>query len=920
LLPLANVVASKSIEGLVTFLVAQAASADVHGRLLAVLVLGEVIKAASGDAQLAAALQALDFLAASKESLVGAELLIETLLETIVLKPSAAKTSQRAKLALLLALQAVDVPRVSEVVWLEQHATSPAARWATATYAMVNSADIPLEASGPLLRNLFKSLRDDTLLFLASVWTAPVDGSALVTGKLQAIALRHAEAFIQAHSQGTGSVDFQTVVPALLVALRSREKSVREGTIACLRLISAGIKDKAGVPYALDSVYGAASESVQLLKGQDVKRYLDTLLSDSASLVLDPAHIVSVHQDQMTIARGEAKKDVNYKRGVLCFLLSHVAAWSSTTARIVLLESAQAIRDASRIELLAPLLESMLSSAAMEASDEERKMAELTLDGYDRTAAVVFAERPEAWALFKQYLAVDASSAYGRDLRQLALLQLQTALFPTLPAPLQGEIVQTLVESVLDPAAAHGSDIKACLRALAPSSAIIVALLSALRPAGDSLRSSKRNKQDAESQAVVVRAFHAGLAVLLESRSVESLEGNADLLAALLDTLSALLDSKAKADVNVDYTEQLLLTGLCSVAAKLDQTTVDPQTIDVTVVMKILSDTKNPQTFQQALLLISQFARLAPLVVLQNALPIFVSVGAHTSQRDDAFTFQVVEKTVASILPVMVAHLKEEDVDRPRLWAKSLDILQVFIGMSQHVPAHRKTRLFSNLVQVLGPADFLGPIVMLLLNSYAQRPRSKGVDRASAFVLPSSVLNVFDLNSRFAAVLDLAVEAKTLLLHHVGSTAETSFLRQTSILPSTSITDDAKVDFRRASTILHFIQAVCQQLPSVALSDDESRSVQATVAALLPIGFVSGQDSQVEGLPELAQASQDALDAIIRTLSVPAFAASIEPMLAGDDVEVRRVRIRIDARCSADLISLHAPLRFRSCASAQLPS
>lgn len=107
--------------------------------------------------------------------------------------------------------------------------------------------------------------------------------------------------------------------------------------------------------------------------------------------------------------------------------------------------------------------------------------------------------------------------------------------------------------------------------------------------------------------------------------------------------------------------------------------------------------------------------------------------------------------------------------------------------------------------------------------------------------------------------------------------------------PSTSITDDTKVDFRRASTILQFIQATCQQLTAVALSEEESVSVKAMVAALLPIGFVSAQDAQVEGLQDLAQASQDALDAVIRILSVPAFAASVEPLLAGDNVQVRRL-------------------------------
>lgn len=58
------------------------------------------------------------------------------------------------------------------------------------------------------------------------------------------------------------------------------------------------------------------------------------------------------------------------------------------------------------------------------------------------------------------------------------------------------------------------------------------------------------------------------------------------------------------------------------------------------------------------------------------------------------------------------------------------------------------------------------------------------------------------------------------------------------------------------------------------------------VAALLPIGFASQQETEVEGLEELAQTSQAALDAVIRILSVPAFAASIEPLLAGEDAQV----------------------------------
>lgn len=104
------------------------------------------------------------------------------------------------------------------------------------------------------------------------------------------------------------------------------------------------------------------------------------------------------------------------------------------------------------------------------------------------------------------------------------------------------------------------------------------------------------------------------------------------------------------------------------------------------------ADCRNPQTFQQGLLLISTLARLVPALVLQNVLPIFISVGANAVQRDDAYTFRVVEKvrriafsllsfgsvadqgllltfqTIESIIPVMISQRREETSDRLAFW------------------------------------------------------------------------------------------------------------------------------------------------------------------------------------------------------------------------------------------------------------
>jgi hypothetical protein len=102
------------------------------------------------------------------------------------------------------------------------------------------------------------------------------------------------------------------------------------------------------------------------------------------------------------------------------------------------------------------------------------------------------------------------------------------------------------------------------------SSVITVHVLSRLRPAEDVTRAAKRSKQDSETQAKALLAYHRGLVVILEARSMDALEGDAMLLAALLDILSSLLDSRTRSGANVDYAEQLLLTALCAVSSRVE--------------------------------------------------------------------------------------------------------------------------------------------------------------------------------------------------------------------------------------------------------------------------------------------------------------------------------------------------------------
>lgn len=52
----------------------------------------------------------------------------------------------------------------------------------------------------------------------------------------------------------------------------------------------------------------------------------------------------------------------------------------------------------------------------------------------------------------------------------------------------------------------------------------------------------------------------------------------------------------------------------------------------------------NPQTFNQALLLMAKLARLAPESVLYNVMPVFTFMGSNVFHRDDTYSFKVVQQ------------------------------------------------------------------------------------------------------------------------------------------------------------------------------------------------------------------------------------------------------------------------------------
>lgn len=127
-----------------------------------------------------------------------------------------------------------------------------------AVYRLANSSANAPSLSSHLMRSLFVTLADDTLSFLAGVWLEGVQESSRTI--LSYVALYHATAFLEAHNATQRPVDFQTVLPAILVALQHEDNRVREAALQCIAALSRlSATKKPESVYAYDAIYGPSS-------------------------------------------------------------------------------------------------------------------------------------------------------------------------------------------------------------------------------------------------------------------------------------------------------------------------------------------------------------------------------------------------------------------------------------------------------------------------------------------------------------------------------------------------------------------------------------------------------------------------------------------------------------------------------------
>ncbi|KAF6750908.1 armadillo-type protein [Ephemerocybe angulata] len=880
-----NTLRSDRFEAHLVTLVGTLQAENSHSRAFGFLVMRSLLERMSGAHQVEVANKALDALdleqlpslddLAADESLEDA-VKPETIGKAVVVKPSSKTTLAWLQVGVIAAIAKVPQPLNKTIDWFKDQDTM--SRDAGDLYVSAirklygvlnNSGTVPSLALG-LLQILFASLKSDVLSFLAGIWTSDVTELQ----RLQTLALLQATAFLEAHVQEADGIDFQTILPALLAALHGSNAQSRLAALECLKRLQIVSQSKLTQVYKFDLIYGQNSEDLQYLDQADLQRYLEALLSHSDHFENDGAYLPAFHGQHLTKAPGDKKKDSEYRKRVLCYLLSHVNALSSTNMQITLLQSIGAVTNKAKLQLLLPTVQRLLRP---NQSHHENLLLEL-LRSFNESASKDLNDSSKPfWKVYTDllhhYLRPDTSEVS----RNVLAGSLEKGLYAKLDASRQVELCKVFLKLCSEDASLQRF-CKQLLTNILNEVPVIVGLLDFYSPSSHvGERASKRAKTSESSEQYSIRE----LSFLVEILGTKPLPGSIELISHLLQVLNSIVQNLSPTEAEINYTEQLLMSAVETAANGVsDILNLSPTAIRVDVLVELIRVTENPATFHQALLLMSNLTRLAPESVLHNVMPVFTFMGSNVFHRDDSYSFSVVQKTIDGIVPVMVSSLKKAHANPLDLWASSKDFLHVFTDAVNHIPRHRRTKFFTHLVDVLGTQDFLAPVSMLLVEKVANRvARQTGQDAQSPLELPVSLVNNAPLPIRIPSLVAILEEAQRLISRSVQPEKNVPiFLSPSSEADAHTATSPLK---RRAQSLILFVGSTfTSPLPKSATTAAHPDLIVKGLVALA-----------TQDLPETHQdvikTSLVALDRLLNVLSALDFIRSVSSMMDIDDERIR---------------------------------
>ncbi|KAF4761136.1 hypothetical protein HAV15_006933 [Penicillium sp. str.  len=708
-------------------------------------------------------------------------------------------------------------------------------------------------------------------------------------------------------SSAPAGFDPQALLPFLFVALSDPSERIRRETAGVLAVIGSLYKKNTNAgdsskPWAHDAIYGKGkqSTSVAWLTTKDSQKVLErALLPGLEESILDSNHVgrtveATLRGNVLSEASGATELKKSLRLSLFTFICSHVVKMPVFAPKISLLKLVNCVEKVSTATLtseLLPVLEDwrrLNEKQVEEICSKERIVASET---EHLIAAIVTSKDKDA----VDVLLSNVSS--GDNLRPsfvAACFGQIKHIWAKIPEDRQLAASEKLLDISLGGpanAASLANNCRDVLRSIELSGAVLqqfvqkipvsITDVESVGPAPKRRRTSQSNmiamtvKDEAELSKLMDK-----MTFILEIVDSSSPETHPELVDGLFQTLAALHHFKSQIQSGMSYLLSLTLGSLLAIV-NTSKGSAKPQfdtsAIRADLVVDCVRTTDSPQVQNGALLLVGSLSVIAPELVLHSVMPIFTFMGTTVLRKDDDYSVSVIDQTIDQVVPALIQSLRNQKRD---VVSGTSELLLSFTAAFEHIPSHRRLRLFHALISKLGTQDFLFAVLAMLANRYS-------TDKDVLTLMTGLV-------SDTTPVVELTTYSKYLNLVS-DSLKPKPGISQVLLGIGSDDGRDAQsicVDLLRDLAHLFKHSSLKSKLETAFEADDEvadqSRACFSRVLTqVLSIG------EAVQSMKPVSQACGEVLGALFSTLSLVDFLDTIEVLLQGPNDELRRKVLRL---------------------------
>ncbi|KAI8932600.1 hypothetical protein NX059_010104 [Plenodomus lindquistii] len=606
------------------------------------------------------------------------------------------------------------------------------------------------------------------LSFLAAVWSSrrpiPVRLAALRAAKSSLDQVQEARVL-------------QNLLPYLIHALTDSSPLIRRSAATCVAALSASSSttSKDGV-WGSSDVYGDTSKTLPLLKEEEVSTLLTSILKPVLEeCVMDSKFIVPAIRDVLegsSTSTNQPKHALKaqLRTTILSFFASHISHTPLINVRLSILPILSfpgKVADGVRNATVLPLVQSWCRLPAAEAK-ELCEASGVAPEDADRAHLTALIPRDAKSAQILQEI-IAGKLNQDRSLLANTAFDRIVALWSTFRSEIRLMLAQSMLEiSFIESDKDFDRECRdralETLRSVRLDTATLIFLLDSIPsavqlPEGPPTKKRRRTSRSEMARVEVssqneVQQLLRKLTLVLELIEGSNPGQHPALFRNLFTVFAELQPLRQQSGSELVYLQSMVLASLAPIVdtLKIQSDTAEYQSaVRADLLIDCIRHSPSPQVQNSALLLIANLASWVPDLILHNLMPIFTFIGSTLLRQQDEYSAQVVDKTISRVVPQLAASLRSK---HKNFITGVSDLLLSFTAAFEHIPSHRRLKLFSELARTLGPEDSLSAIIALL----ADRHQSNKTHRKFS----TDLLLVFDPVHTLDAIkgyLDLLLDA-----------------------------------------------------------------------------------------------------------------------------------------------------------------